>query len=121
MARFATRRLGTELLRMRIFVASIAVPGRFRKSDMQHRALQVWRPMALDATHSPVRSHQREVRRVVIEAAHVMPVSCGVARFAPGLLTGARARLHAIRELATVYIFVARGAFQRRKMEPRGF
>src|SRR5579863_7417704 len=68
MACSATFSARAELPRMRILMAIGAAQWRLGEIDMQHRLLEIRRPMTIGAVHSAVRSFKLEVRRGVIEA-----------------------------------------------------
>lgn len=108
-----------ELIGVGILVAAGTACGRFGKAHVDHRQLQVRRPMAICACHGAMRPQQRELRPRMIEFGQVIPVRGRVAGLASQRLARGIEHGHPLRELSLVHVLVAGGAIEIAEMIKR--
>lgn len=116
-ARRAILAVRAELVEMRVFVAFAALGGGLRKRNMHHGSLQVWRSVAIDACHRAMRSGQRKLCTVMVEACEVRPLFRRVTGLATLRLSGSTEQSHTPGKLSLMNILMARGATQLREMK----
>ena len=101
-----------ELLAMGIVVALLALFGSGFEVDVHHVGFEIRRFVAIDARGGAMRTQQRETCLRMIELAQFPPRLRGMAGLAPARSSRSLRLLHALIELATVWIGVATGATQ---------
>lgn len=118
MAGGAVRTACAKLVCVRILVAVGASRRYIYKLNMQHGALQVRRPVAVDAGHGPMRTDQRETSAGMIETREVRPPAGRVTGFTTLWLARLQQR-HACRKLPEVDVLVACRATQLTEVKQR--
>ena len=99
-----------ELTAMNVGMAFLALRRGLGEVHVGELRFQVWRLVAVDATHGAMGDEESELRLGVIEAREVVPVLGGMAGFAACRSAVATQLFHALGELATVRVLVTGGA-----------
>lgn len=96
-----------KLAGMRVLMAIATISRGFRELHVRHGQFHIWRLVAIDAGHGPMRAHQRKLGLRMVELRYVFPLARRVARLTTERSPRGIARRHALRELPLMHIFMA--------------